>query len=856
MNSNQLRQAFLMYFKDNAHQILPGSSLIPANDPTLLFTNAGMVQFKDYFLGREAAPYPRIATAQACVRAGGKHNDLDNVGYTARHHTFFEMLGNFSFNSYFKKEAIEFAWKFLTQVLKIPSEKLWVTVYQDDDETADLWVNHMGVDPNRLSRCGAEDNFWSMGDTGPCGPCTEIFYDHGPEVLGGPPGSPTGDADRYIEVWNLVFMQFNRAADGSMSPLPNPCVDTGMGFERMAAVLQGVHNNYEIDLFQYLLKALSDIIHFSDTKDTSMRVIVDHIRSSSFLIMDGVVPSNEGRGYVLRRIIRRALRHGHRLNQMEPFFYRLVPALTQIMGEAYPNLIKAQARIEDVLLQEEEQFALTLSKGMKLFEQALKQLKTKTIPGEIVFQLYDTYGFPPDLTADIARERNLSIDEAGFEALMNKQRQQSQQAKQFAVDYNQSIDFKTPTQFIGYETQAGEVTVLSLLKEQGAVNEIKPGEKAIVILNQTPFYAESGGQVGDKGHFESEEAYFTVFDTKKQGEVYLHQGELIRGHLKLGDHLKAKVDDSRQAIRLNHSATHLLHAALKKVLGEHVVQKGSLVEADRLRFDFAHPKALSSEQLRVLEHLVNEQIRMNTSVQLNEMDIEKAKASGAEALFGEKYGAKVRVVSMGDFSNELCGGTHVNRTGDIGLFRIISESASAAGIRRIEAVTGDAALNWQEAQELKFKQELEATTERTRALEKQITQFKQKLVAQQFDELLVQAQEVDGYAILAVSLGEIEIEFLRNMLDRLRERLGLSAIVLASVLNHKVQLVSGVSPEMLKFFNATELLNQVAHPLGGKGGGRPELAQGGAEQSEKLGMALASVYSWAKEKIVGESTRK
>jgi len=844
MKTNELRQAFLTYFQEHGHHILPGSSLIPANDPTLLFTNAGMVQFKDYFLGREEAPFPKITTAQPCVRAGGKHNDLDNVGYTARHHTFFEMLGNFSFNAYFKKEAIELAWGFLTKTLKIPAEKLWVTVHHSDDESAELWLKHIGVSPDRLSRCG-EDNFWSMGDTGPCGPCTEIFYDHGPEIPGGPPGTPEGDLDRYIEIWNLVFMQFNRAADGSMTPLPSPCVDTGMGFERMAAVLQGVHNNYEIDLFQYLLKSLSEIIHYSNTKDTSMRVIVDHIRSASFLIMDGVLPSNEGRGYVLRRIIRRALRHGHRLNQTDPFFYKLVPALVEVMGEAYSRLIKEKKRIEEVLLQEEQQFALTLSKGMKLFEQAIAGLKTKTIPGEIVFQLYDTYGFPHDLTADIARERDLAIDEAGFESCMTRQRQQSQQANQFAVDYNAVVDFKIPTHFLGYEALSAEVKVLALIPET-----LKVGDKATVILDQTPFYAEAGGQVGDKGHLESSEAYFEVLDTQKQGEVYLHQGVLIRGALKVGDVLQAKVSDARQSIRLNHSATHLLHAALKKVLGEHVSQKGSLVEAERLRFDFTHPKALTREQWKTIEHLVNEQIRANFEVQTNEMELEKAKSLGAEALFGEKYGAKVRVVSLGDFSSELCGGTHVSRSGDIGLFRIVAESATAAGIRRLEAVTGDAALQWQEAQDQKRCAELTSAEERSRLLEKQITQLKQKLVNEQFDQLVVQAKEFKGYSVLAANLGEIEVEFLRNMLDRLRERLGLSAIILASVLDNRVQLVAGVSPEMLKFFNATELLNEVAKPLGGKGGGRPELAQGGAENPEKLGVALGSVYSWASSKIL------
>ncbi len=849
MKSNQLRQTFLNYFKEKAHTILPGSSLIPANDPTLLFTNAGMVQFKEYFLGRETSPFPRVATAQPCVRAGGKHNDLDNVGYTARHHTFFEMLGNFSFNAYFKREAIEFAWEFLTQVLKIPPAKLWVTVFREDDESADLWLKHIGVDPQRFSRCGEADNFWSMGDTGPCGPCTEIFYDHGPEIPGGPPGSAEADADRYIEIWNLVFMQFNRAADGTLTPLPSPCVDTGMGFERMAAVLQGVHNNYDIDLFQELLAALSKLIKHPDTQDTSMRVIVDHIRSTSFLIMDGVSPGNEGRGYVLRRIIRRALRHGHRLGQSKAFFYRLVPALVKAMGEAYPGLVKAQAHIEAVLLQEEEQFALTLSKGMKLFEQAVAQLKTRCIPGEVVFQLYDTYGFPPDLTADMARERDLSMDYEGFELAMSKQRQQSQSASHFGVDYNALDSFKTPTEFVGYDTQAVDVKVLGIIQDKGPVDELKAAERASIILNKTPFYAESGGQVGDKGFLESPEICFSIIDTQKQGEVYLHQGELIRGHLTVGQRLQAKVDDSRQAIRLNHSATHLLHAALKKVLGSQVSQKGSLVEAARLRFDFAHTKALNTEQLNAVEHLVNEQIRANHPVAVAITELEKAKASGAEALFGEKYGSSVRVVSMGDFSHELCGGTHVARSGDIGLFRIVSESACAAGVRRIEAVSGEAALIWQAQEEKKLKQELQAATERSRGLEKQIMQLKQKLAHQQFDELVLQAEEVNGYSVLLANLGEMEAEFLRNMLDRLRSRLGDSALVLASVVEGKVHLIAAVSPPLLKHFNATELLNQVAHPIGGKGGGRPELAQGGAEQPEKLGAALASATAWLKAKL-------
>ncbi len=850
MNSNELRRAFLQYFADNRHHVLAGSSLIPSNDPTLLFTNAGMVQFKDYFLGREAAPFPRITTAQPCIRAGGKHNDLDSVGYTARHHTFFEMLGNFSFNSYFKKEAIEFAWNFLIIFLKIPKEKLWVTVYKDDDESADLWIKHIGVDPKRLSRCD-EDNFWSMGDTGPCGPCTEIFYDHGPEIAGGPPGSPEAEGDRYIEIWNLVFMQFNRAADGNMTPLPKPSVDTGMGIERIAAVLQGVHNNYDIDLFQSLLQALAQITGFKNTKDTSMRVIVDHIRSASFLIMDGVVPSNEGRGYVLRRIIRRALRHGHKIGQAQSFFYKLVPALVKVMGEAYPGLVKAQAHIEESLLREEQQFALTLAKGMKLFEQALEQITAKQISGEIVFQLYDTYGFPPDLTADMARERGLSIDEAGFAHAMDKQRQQSQQASQFGVDYNKVIDFKTATQFVGYTVQEAAVKVLYLLREQGAVDELKLGEQAVVILDQTPFYAESGGQVGDKGYLESADVFFTVFDTQKQGDVYFHHGELTRGNIRLGDQLKARVDDSRQAIRLNHSATHLLHAALQEVLGTHVSQKGSLVDVERLRFDFTHPKALTKEQLKTIEHLVNLQIRLNTCVQVDEMDIESAKKTGAQALFGEKYGASVRVVSMGPFSNELCGGTHVDRTGDIGLFKITAESASAGGVRRIEAVSGQAALLWQDAELAKLRQELDSSGERYRSLEKQLTQLKQKMINQQFEELVLQAKEINGFAVLAVILGEIEIEFLRNMLDRLRKRLGQSAILLASTLNGRGQLVAGVSPELIPFFTASDLLNEVIKPLGGKGGGRPELAQGGVEQVEHLAEALTKIYAWALKKILG-----
>ena len=870
--SAEIRTAFLNYFKEHGHEVVDSSSLVPGNDPTLLFTNAGMVQFKDVFLGQDKRPYKRATTAQRCVRAGGKHNDLENVGYTARHHTFFEMLGNFSFGDYFKHDAIRFAWEFLTVVLKLPAERLWVTVYADDTEAADIWLNEIGVDAKRFSRIGDKpgrkkfesDNFWSMGDTGPCGPCTEIFYDHGPEIAGGPPGTPEEDGDRYIEIWNLVFMQFNRDASGEMHPLPKPSVDTGMGLERLAAVLQDVHSNYEIDLFAHLIKAVSRETGCKDLANNSLKVIADHIRSCSFMIADGVVPSNEGRGYVLRRIIRRALRHGHKLGQTQPFFYKLVKTLVREMGEAYPELARQQGMVEKLLKQEEERFAETLDQGMSILEEAITALKGKEIPGETLFKLYDTYGFPVDLTADIARERGLSIDEKGFEKAMDEQRERARSTRSFAVDYNQNMQIEGQTTFTGYEHLIDPCKITGIYIGGEATDRIQAGQQGMIVLEQTPFYAESGGQVGDSGRLISGQAVFRVDDTRKQGGVFIHLGEVTEGSLKKGDTVEAQVDSNkRHATAFNHSATHLLHAALRKTLGEHVAQKGSLVDEEKLRFDFSHFEAVTPAQLKTIEDIVNEQIRLNNSVDTRLMNHKDAIASGAMALFGEKYGDEVRVLSMGDFSVELCGGTHVNRTGDIGLFKIVSESGIAAGVRRIEAVTARNALHWVEQNEqqlqmiaglLKASREsagerVQQMLERNRQLEKELEQLKSKLASNQGSDLIAQAQDIDGTRVLAARLDGVDAKSLRTTLDQLKDKLGSSAIVLGAVNDGKVNLIAGVSKDRTDRIKAGEMINAVALQVGGKGGGRPDMAQAGGTDPGALDKALASVHDWVRSQL-------
>lgn len=863
MTTDEIRKAFLDYFKSLDHQVIPSGSLVPANDPTLLFTNAGMVQFKEVFLGIEQRSYTRATSAQRCVRAGGKHNDLEHVGHTRRHHTFFEMLGNFSFGDYFKREAIQFAWQFITNILKIPKERLWITVFRDDKESEAIWLDEIKVDPKRFSRCGEKDNFWSMGDTGPCGPCSEIFYDHGPHLEGEPPGTPEAEGDRYVEIWNLVFMQYNRGIEGKLSPLPKFCVDTGMGLERVATIMQGVHDNYEIDIFKQLLQSLADLIGYKDFLNPSMRVIVDHIRSAVFLIFDGVMPSNEQRGYVLRRIIRRAVRHGFKLGQKEPFFYRLTNPVIAVMGDPYPEIKKSRELIAQVIEQEEIQFFITLEKGLKILDKEIAQLHNEEVPGELVFQLYDTYGFPPDLTADIARERGLILDYPGFEQAMAKQRELSQRTQQFSIDQTQHLYIAGKTDFTGYTTLTDEGTVTALLYDNQPVTELNVAQKGIVVLDRTPFYAESGGQVGDSGYLYFDKGYFRVYDTKRKGYAYLHYGEVVKGVLHLNENVRAEVDESRKEIVLNHSATHLLHEALRRVLGEHVVQKGSLVEAKRLRFDFSHSKALTREQLYAVEGLVNQQIRANLESAVTETTLEEAKAMGALALFGEKYDERIRVVKMGEFSMEICGGTHVHHTGDIGLFKIISETASAAGVRRIEAVTGNEALQWIEQQE-KQLYELSAllkTTsdniqpklfqliEENKKLMKELNRLKQRMVVQQSDSLVEQAVEVEGIHVLAVQIGTVERDTLRNTMDQLKQELGHAAIVLASIQKEKVLLVAGVTKYCLKYFNATELLNHVAYQVGGKGGGRPDLAQGGGTQPEHLTQALNSVVDWVTKKL-------
>ncbi|MBV4452200.1 MULTISPECIES: alanine--tRNA ligase [Pseudomonas] len=862
MKSAEIREAFLRFFEEQGHTRVASSSLIPGNDPTLLFTNAGMNQFKDCFLGQEKRAYTRAVSSQKCVRAGGKHNDLENVGYTARHHTFFEMLGNFSFGDYFKQDAINFAWTFLTGVLKLPKEKLWVTVYASDDEAYDIWTRQVGVPPERMVRIGdnkgapyASDNFWTMGDTGPCGPCTEIFYDHGADIWGGPPGSPEEDGDRYIEIWNNVFMQFNRTADGVLHPLPAPSVDTGMGLERISAVMQHVHSNYEIDLFQSLLAAAAKAIGCANEDQASLKVVADHIRSCGFLIADGVLPSNEGRGYVLRRIIRRACRHGNKLGANGSFFYQIVAALVAEMGDAFPELKQNQAHIERVLKAEEEQFAKTLEQGLKILEQDLANLSGTVVPGDVVFKLYDTYGFPMDLTGDIARERNLTLDEAGFEREMEAQRVRARSASSFGMDYNSLVKVDVATEFTGYKATGGAAKVVALYKEGQSVDVLNEGDDGVVVLDQTPFYAESGGQIGDCGFLKAASGRFDVRDTTKTGGAFLHHGVLASGSLTVGTPVDTQVDaDVRHATALNHSATHLLHAALRQVLGEHVQQKGSLVDSQRLRFDFSHFEAIKPEQIKALEDIVNAEIRKNTPVETEETDIETAKAKGAMALFGEKYGDNVRVLSMGgSFSVELCGGIHANRTGDIALLKIISEGGVASGVRRIEAVTGAAALAYLNAAEEQLKEaaslvkgsrdnlidKLSAVLERNRALEKQLEQLQAKAASAAGDDLSSAAVDVKDVKVLAARLDGQDGKALLALVDQLKNKLGRAVILLGSVHEDKVVLVAGVTKDLTGQLKAGDLMKQAAAAVGGKGGGRPDMAQGGGVDAGSLDAALA-----------------
>ncbi|EBJ2906929.1 alanine--tRNA ligase [Salmonella enterica] len=869
----EIRQAFLDFFHSKGHQVVASSSLVPNNDPTLLFTNAGMNQFKDVFLGLDKRNYSRATTSQRCVRAGGKHNDLENVGYTARHHTFFEMLGNFSFGDYFKHDAIQFAWELLTgeNWFALPKERLWVTVYETDDEAYEIWEKEVGIPRERIIRIGdnkgapyASDNFWQMGDTGPCGPCTEIFYDHGDHIWGGPPGSPEEDGDRYIEIWNIVFMQFNRQADGTMEPLPKPSVDTGMGLERIAAVLQHVNSNYDIDLFRTLIEAVAKVTGATDLGNKSLRVIADHIRSCAFLVADGVLPSNENRGYVLRRIIRRAVRHGNMLGAKETFFYKLVGPLIEVMGSAGEELKRQQAQVEQVLKTEEEQFARTLERGLALLDEELAKLQGDTLDGETAFRLYDTYGFPVDLTADVCRERNIKVDEAGFEAAMEEQRRRAREASGFGADYNAMIRVDSASEFKGYDHLELNGKVTALFVDGKAVEAINAGQEAVVVLDQTPFYAESGGQVGDKGELKGAGFTFAVDDTQKYGQAIGHLGKLSAGALKVGDAVQADVDEARRArIRLNHSATHLMHAALRQVLGTHVAQKGSLVSDKVLRFDFSHNEAMKPSEIRQVEDLVNAQIRRNLPIETNIMDLEAAKAKGAMALFGEKYDERVRVLSMGDFSTELCGGTHASRTGDIGLFRIISESGTAAGIRRIEAVTGEGAMATVHAQSDRLNDiahllkgdsqnlgdKVRAVLERTRQLEKELQQLKDQAAAQESANLSSKAVDLNGVKLLVSELAGIEPKTLRTMVDDLKNQLGSTVIVLATVVEGKVSLIAGVSKDVTDRVKAGELIGMVAQQVGGKGGGRPDMAQAGGTDEAALPAALASVQGWVSAKL-------
>ena len=861
----ELRTAFLQFFVDQEHSIQPSSSLVPGNDPTLLFTNAGMVQFKDVFLGREKRNYVRASTSQRCVRAGGKHNDLENVGYTARHHTFFEMLGNFSFGDYFKQDAIHFAWDFLTKELGIPAEKLWVTVFDEDSEAEKIWLEDIKVDPNRLSRIGAKDNFWSMGDIGPCGPCTEIFYDHGEDIAGGPPGTPEEDGDRYIEIWNLVFMQYDRDADGHLTSLPKPSVDTGMGLERLAAVLQGVHNNYEIDLFQKLLTTAAKLAGMQDLSNSSLRVIADHIRSCAFLVVDDVLPSNEGRGYVLRRIIRRAIRHGYRLGIREVFFYQLVAPLVAEMGEAYPELAAAQGLVERVLKVEEERFAETLEQGMKILEACVEKMTGKVIPGDVVFQLYDTYGFPADLTADYARENDLTVDHAGFDIAMGAQRERARAAKNFGADYNQTIKLDAETEFTGYQQLNDQVQIIGLFQQSEAVEVLAEGAEGVVVLDSTPFYAESGGQAGDLGRIEVDGAIFEVTNTQKQGgSLFLHYGKVLSGELKNNATCSAMVEpQTRQASALNHSATHLLHAALRQILGEHVTQKGSLVNAERLRFDFSHFEPLSTEEIKIIERMVNQQIRHNAQVTADTMSKDDAINAGAMALFGEKYGDEVRVLKIGEFSTELCGGIHAQRAGDIGLFKIISETGVASGVRRLEAITGEASIQWLEGREKTIAEiasvvkavpetaaeKVQQLMAKSKQLEKELQRIQAKLASSAGGELASQAIDIDGIKVLAVKLDGVEPKAMVELLDQLKNKLGSAAIVLAAVSKGKVNLIAGVSKDQIARLKAGDLVNSVATQVGGKGGGRPDMARAGGADPKNLDAALKQVPDWVREHI-------
>ncbi|HKJ94180.1 MAG TPA: alanine--tRNA ligase [Gammaproteobacteria bacterium] len=861
--SAEIRQAFLDFFRERGHEVVPSSPLVPANDPTLLFTNAGMVQFKDTFLGRERRPYSRAVSSQRCVRAGGKHNDLENVGYTARHHTFFEMLGNFSFGDYFKREAIEYAWTFLTEVLGLPAEKLWVTVYEEDNDAADIWLKEVGVSPERFSRIGAHDNFWAMGDTGPCGPCSEIFYDHGPEVPGGPPGSPEEDGDRYIEIWNLVFMQYDRDGEGNLNPLPRPSIDTGMGLERIAAVVQGVHNNFDIDLFRNLVHAAGEIAGVGDPENSSLRVIADHIRACAFLIVDGVFPSNEGRGYVLRRIVRRAVRHGYKLGVDRVFFHRLVGPLVREMGDAYPELVRGREQVEHILRQEEERFRETLEQGLKLLEDDLQRLQGTVIPGETVFKLYDTFGFPVDLTGDIARERGLELDMAGFESEMAAQRERARAASGFKARYAAGDEFEGRSEFTGYEHLEDEGNVTGLYADGRAVNHLAAGERGMVILDRTPFYAESGGQVGDRGALVGNGIEFLVEDTVKYGDAHGHIGIVERGDITLDQRLRAQVDrELRAATVRNHSATHLLHAALRDVLGEHVQQKGSLVAPDRLRFDFSHFEPLSREQLETIERQVNRQISANVAADVRHMGYDEAIDFGAVALFGEKYGNTVRVMRFGDFSTELCGGTHVSRTGDIGFFKIVTEGGVSAGVRRIEALTGEAAVRWAEESQRRLGRigellrsspenvelRVEQLVGRNRELEKEVERLKQKLASQAGSDLADGAVDVDGVKVLATRV-EGDGKSLRETCDQLKNKLGSAAIVLAAVDGDKVRLVAGVTKDLTDRVRAGDLVNAVAEQVGGRGGGRPDFAQAGGNDPAALVDALGSVAEWVRVRV-------
>jgi alanyl-tRNA synthetase len=868
MKSSEIRQQFLDYFKNKGHAIVASSPLVPGNDPTLLFTNSGMVQFKDVFLGQEQRPYKRATTSQRCVRAGGKHNDLENVGYTARHHTFFEMLGNFSFGDYFKRDAIHFAWELLTSVYKLPQDKLWVTVYETDDEAYNLWANEIRVPRERITRIGdkpggGSDNFWQMGETGPCGPCSEIFFDHGPDVAGGPPGTPDADGDRYIEIWNLVFMQFNRDDNGKLHPLPKPSVDTGMGLERIAAVLQNVHSNYEIDLFQDLIKAAARETNCKELGNNSLKVVADHIRACAFLIVDGVIPGNEGRGYVLRRIVRRAIRHGYKLGQRQPFFFKLVADLVKTMGAAYPELASMHERVAQVLKQEEERFAETLENGMVVLESAL-QSEDKMLDGDTVFRLYDTYGFPLDLTADIARERNITVDFAGFEAAMGQQRERARAASKFGTQ--STVEYSgQKTEFHGYDTLTLTGKVVALYKGGSAVSAIEAGDTAVIVLDKTPFYAESGGQVGDRGQLVSSHGTFHVSDTQKiQSEVFGHHGVLHTGVLAVGETLEAKVDTAARArAQYNHSATHLMHAALRKVLGSHVQQKGSLVDADRTRFDYSHNEPLTAQQIREIESLVNREIRGNEAVEARIMKYDDAIKTGAMALFGEKYGDEVRVLTMGDFSTELCGGTHVGRTGDIGFFKIVSESGIAAGVRRIEAVTAEGALTWVQQQEANMQQaagalkapvqevtqKISQIVENVKSLEKELARLKSKLASSQGDDVAAQAVEVKGAKVLAAVLDGADSKALREAMDKLKDKLKSCAVVLAAIEGGKVTLIAGVSADLTGKVKAGELVNFVAQQVGGKGGGRADMAQAGGNDPAQLPAALAAVPGWVAERL-------